>query len=151
MGVRYELDFENIEKVVDCKDLNENIQNLMVFLKLNDNFNNWSEKKLKKNIFIWACCLLTDGEMDSYDNSLNDLDEELVNALEKQIDVIVKNVEQALTDFKTKTDIMVYWDFDYEDERVVFELNWNDIVQFTSKVTVLDNMGVDFELTYDND
>ncbi len=150
MGARYVVKFDDIEKVTDCKELNNQIENLWVFLRLNDVCKYLSNKTFKKSILTWAYELSSGNQIDSLFD--DDISEEVHDAIEQQVDGIVKQVENVLFQFKAKTDITVFWEYNYDNDKVFFELNWDDVVQFTPKVTTLDNLSVDFKLvTYDEE
>jgi hypothetical protein len=152
MGARYEVSYADIENVVDCSKLNADIDNLMVFLKMTEVFNrDLSEKRRREYVLTWAWDLMVNNDINGIGGWFDDIDDDTHDSIEKQLDEIVKKTEQVLLDFKTKTDVVVYWDYDYEKENIVFELNWNDIVQYTPKATMLDNMGVNFYLATTED
>jgi hypothetical protein len=152
MGARYEVSYADIENVVDCSKLNADIDNLMVFLKMTEVFNrDLSEKRRREYVLTWAWDLMVNNDINGIGGWFDDIDDDTHDSIEKQLDEIVKKTEQVLLDFKTKTDVVVYWDYDYDKENIVFELNWNDIVQYTPKATMLDNMGVNFYLATTED
>lgn len=150
MGARIEIEYSDIEKVTDCSELNKEINNLIVFLRLNNMVSmNSREEKIRNLIFSWAYELLNDNAIETLANSCDD---DTYSAVELQVDKIFKKLESALVEFKTNTDIQVYFDYDFEKEKIYFELRWEDIFAFTPKVATLDNMNVDFSLiTYDDD
>jgi hypothetical protein len=148
MGARFEIGYKEIEKVVDCSQLNNEIQNLIVFLKLGEIIKNVSEIGMRKRIFEWTWELWNDGEIGDLYNEK----EENYNSIEKQIDGIVKKLEVVLSKFKEKTNISLYFEYDFNDNRAFFQLEWDDIVQFTPKVELLNNVGAYFEVVgYDED
>lgn len=146
MGARFEINYDDVEKVVDCSELNNLIHNLTVFLKLNESFKEYSVKGIRSHIFQWAWELWNDGEIGALYNET----EENYNSIEKQVDGVIKKLEVVLREFKVKTDITLYFEYDFNDDKVFFQLEWNDIVQFTPKVTLLDNLNANFQLvSYD--
>jgi hypothetical protein len=148
MGVRIEIGYEDIERVADCSELNNEIQNLIVFLKLGEIIKNVSDIGMRKRIFEWTWELWNDGEIGDLYNET----EENYNSIEKQIDGIVKKLEVVLSQFKEKTNIGLYFEYDFNDNRSFFQLEWDDIIQFTPKVEILNNLNASFDLVgYDED
>jgi hypothetical protein len=47
MGVRYEIKFSEVEKVSNCSELNTGIENLIVFLRLNETYGHLNNQKFK--------------------------------------------------------------------------------------------------------
>ena len=144
MGVRFEVELSDIEKVVDCTKLHEKLESFMVFLKLNDIRKFKNPDVAKKVILTWAWEMYDSDEITAFWEE--DLDIATKEAMETQARDIVKSVEDVLFQFKNKTDIMLYWDWDFDKDEMFFELNWNDIVQYTPKVQILDNMDAKFSL-----
>jgi hypothetical protein len=150
MGARFEINYPNVERVADCSQLNVEMEKFMVFLKLQESWKyNFSNERMIEVIFGLAWELWNDGEIGAI---VNDFDEETYNAIEKQLDGIVKKLESVLNDFKKKTDISLYFEYDFNDDRAFFQLNWDDMIQFTPKVSTLDSMNANFEMvSYDED
>ena len=144
MGARFEIGLSGIEKIADCSKLFKKMDELSVFLKLNNVwYNSLKEKSMRNRILIWSWELMSNNEVGAL---LDDINDEDYDAIENQVDEIVKCLEDVLIDFRKKTDIGLYLDYDCDNNCVFFLLDWDDIVQFTPKVKKLNDSNVGFFL-----